>query len=277
MSDDRHTDDSGEPGDDADRAAADSGAPADDPDEPGDDTGESAGASADRGDPFDSFDDYRDREGDPFDSLGEDPDGDRSGGAGDDDPPADEDAAGREPAAGADPDPFEYVDDRDGGSERADSGAGGERGESEASGERGESGASGEPFDGESADDSFGERGEDPLADVAVSEGDPFESASSAFERSGVEGIDPDEVWDRLTAEPGADTGGEGGPPEGDEDDVVTVSKHGYCEGCEHFSPPPDVTCTHEGTDILAFVGVDEVRVSNCPVVEERRELEDDA
>jgi hypothetical protein len=112
-----------------------------------------------------------------------------------------------------------------------------------------------------------------------VSEGDPFESASSAFERAGVEGIDPDEVWDRLTAEPDGDEAddGEGFPPDDDEDDVVTVSKHSYCEGCEHFSSPPDVTCTHEGTEILEFVGVDDVRVSNCPVVEERRELEDDA
>ncbi|WP_436906830.1 hypothetical protein [Halosimplex marinum] len=231
-----------------------------------DDTGDGRDG-ADRGDPFDSFDEYRDREGDPFDSLGEGPDDDRSGGTGgddpSDDPSDDEESAAQGPATGADPDPFEYVDDRDGGSERTDSGG------------------VGEPRDSGAGDDSFGGRGEDPLADVEVSEGDPFESASSAFERSGVEGIDPDEVWDRLTAEPDADpsTGGEGevDPPDGDEDDVVTVSKHGYCEGCEHFSSPPDVTCTHEGTDILEFVDIDRVRVSNCPVVEERRELEEDA
>ncbi|WP_436931302.1 hypothetical protein [Halosimplex halobium] len=255
MTDDRNTDD------------------ADDSGKSGEDADEHGGASGDRRDPFDSFDDYRDREGDPFDSLGEAPDGDRSGGTGGDDSGGDEESAGREPAAGVDPDPFEYVDDRDGGSERTDSGV---------AGDPLDSGAGGDSFDGDSGGgDPFGERGDDPLADVEVSEGDPFESASSAFERSGVEGIDPDEVWDRLTADPDADAaaGGDGevDPPDGDEDDVVTVSKHSYCEGCEHFSPPPDVTCTHEGTDILEFVGVDDVRVSNCPVVEERRELEEDA
>ena len=216
---------------------------------------------ADRGDPFDAFDGYRDREGDPFDSLGDDPASDADGPTDGRDPQRDEsgaadgndDGSTPDPAAGSDPDPFEYMGDR--GPQTGGQGAGG---------------------DAESPDGP----GDDPLADVTVSDGDPFESASSAFERSGVEGIDPDEVWDRLTGEPeggaGAETGDDGEFP-ADEDDIDEVSKHGYCEGCEYFSAPPDVACGHEGTDILEFVDVDTVRVSNCPVVEERRELEEDA
>ncbi|ELZ26949.1 hypothetical protein C475_08441 [Halosimplex carlsbadense 2-9-1] len=219
------------------------------------DTGEPDGDDA-RGDPFDSFDEYRDREGDPFGSLGDDPAGDVAtgsddGGTGDADasptPASADDSAASESTDAADPDPFEYMGDRGGGSEREDRGD---------------------------------ERGDGPLADVTVSDEDPFESSASAFERSGAEGIDPDEVWDRLTAEPDASEGADavGDRSDSDEDDdIVTVSKHGYCEGCEHFSAPPDVACGHEGTDILEFVGVDSVRVSNCPVVDERRELEDDA
>lgn len=221
-----------------------------------DPTTDDDGDEEDRGDPFDSLDEYRDRDGDPFDSFGDDPDRTRAGRRdGDDAARGTDDATGGadesatpESSDSADPDPFEYMGDRN-------------RGGSDANGT--------DSVDGP----------EDPLADVAVSEEDPFESASSAFERSGVEGIDPDEVWDRLTAEPEADDADRGGvdPTDEGEDDTVTVSKHSYCEGCEHFSPPPDVTCAHEGTDILEFVGVDEVRVSDCPVVDERRELEEDA
>lgn len=223
----------------------------DDPDT--DDSGADAEESADRGDPFDAFDEHRDRDGDPFDSFGDDAAGRRDAPTGSDDATAEpDDGATPESDDAVDPDPFEYM------------------------GDRGGAGDSSGPEGSDRVDDP----GEDPLADVSVSDEDPFESSASAFERSGVEGIDPDEVWDRLTAEPGADDDADGdgvADPADDEDDVVTVSKHGYCEGCEHFSAPPDVTCGHEGTDIIEFVDVDSVRVSNCPVVDERRELEEDA
>lgn len=236
----------------------------DDADTGGPDTDDADEATGgDRGDPFESFDEYRDREGDPFDSFGGDSAGRRDAVTGDDDaeaPDSDEatttgptdESATPGSADAVDPDPFEYMGD-----------SGGER------------------VGGADREERVDERGADPLADVTVSDEDPFESSASAFERSGVEGIDADEVWDRLTAEPdadgGADAEGTRDRSEDEEADVVTVSKHGYCEGCEHFSAPPDVACSHEGTDILEFVDVDRVQVSNCPVVEERRELEDDA
>ncbi|MFC7140052.1 hypothetical protein ACFQMA_09425 [Halosimplex aquaticum] len=201
-------------------------------------------------DPFDSFEGYRNREGDPFDSLEVDSPRDSSG-------------------EGADRDPFEYR------------GSGDDTGPRDGDGERG--GRSGD----RAGDPSRADAG-DPLGDVEVDDGDPFESEASAFERSAVEGIDPDEVWARLTGEStddGAGTNSESGAgveaaadetaPSGD-GDVAEVSKHAYCEGCEHFSPPPDVACAHEGTEILEFVDVESVRVANCPVVAERRELGDD-
>jgi len=233
----------------------------DDADSGDPDTDESG--EGDSGDPFDSFDEYRDRDGDPFDSFGDDSAGSRDAVAPSDDAGTEDSAESSpsESAGAVDPDPFEYMGDRGGG--RSD-----RTGESDR-------------IDDADGDDGFDERGEDPLADVTVSDEDPFESSASAFERSGVEGIDPDEVWDRLTAESeagdGRDADGVGDPAEGDGDDIVTVSKHGYCEGCEHFSAPPDVACGHEGTDILEFVDLDSVRVSDCPVVDERRELEEDA
>jgi len=51
------------------------------------------------------------------------------------------------------------------------------------------------------------------------------------------------------------------------------VSKHAFCETCEHFSGPPEIECGHGGTEILAFVDMETVRVSNCPIVAERRRL----
>jgi hypothetical protein len=108
----------------------------------------------------------------------------------------------------------------------------------------------------------------DPFGDVDVSRGDPFESADSPFQQVDVTGVDPDEVWKRFTDD--AATSPDVEPPE---DDVVVVSKHAFCEGCPYFSSPPEVECTHDGTTILEFVGPDEVRVENCPIVRERREL----
>jgi hypothetical protein len=194
--------------------------------------------SEDHTDETDSRDGDSETERDPFDSFEgyDDPDGD----------------------------PFEYIDDHSG----PDSGQG--------------SSASG-PAGGSTPDP---DRSGDPLGNVDVSDEDPFESNASAFDRSGVDRIDPDDMWERLTAdtdedddaepEPAADAvGATVGSAADAEDDVVRVSKHSYCEGCEYFSPPPDVRCGHEGTEIIEFVDIDDIRIANCPVVEERRELDE--
>lgn len=111
----------------------------------------------------------------------------------------------------------------------------------------------------------------DPLGDVGPREGDPFEEGGSLFEERDTESIDPDAVWQDLAS---ADSRGASG--ESYERTFADVSKHSYCEHCEHFSPPPEVACTHEGTDIVEFLDMETVRVVDCPVVAERRELERD-
>lgn len=50
------------------------------------------------------------------------------------------------------------------------------------------------------------------------------------------------------------------------------VSKQRFCERCEYFSTPPVAECTHPGTEIVELVDNDHFRVSDCPVVEERRD-----
>lgn len=196
------------------------------------------------GDPFDAFDVGAERRGDPFDHL-------------DDDAPEDRNDRHSDPIADA------------------------------ASAEPDEPPTDPEPGGGDDGDDDAARHVEvsvgagDPFGDVDVSSGDPFE-AGGTFDEAGVEGVDPDEVWDRLTGEadptePIAEDQDRDRDQDQDqdeaEDDVVDVSKHAFCETCEFFSPPPEVSCTHPGTDILEFVDVETVRVANCPIVAERREL----
>jgi hypothetical protein len=119
----------------------------------------------------------------------------------------------------------------------------------------GVSGGSVTPESGEGAEDPFG--GPDPR-------GDPFED-EGVFERQEVGEIDPDDVWEALEATERA--GGDEGRR------YAEVSKHTYCERCEWFSDPPEVSCTHEGTEIVEFLDMETVRLLNCPVVAERRAI----
>lgn len=64
----------------------------------------------------------------------------------------------------------------------------------------------------------------------------------------------PKGLWERLER------------PEPPRKSVRVVSKRRYCQRCEHFSDPPAMACTREGTEIEALVGSDRFRVRNCPV-----------
>jgi hypothetical protein len=182
---------------------------------------------------------------DPFDDLDPEAHRDREGDPfesldsdvpGDETPsvPATGDSPDERPATEVESDPFEYVEDRP------------------------------------AAGDAFG--------DVDVSRGDPFEGSETVFERVDVDSVDPDAVWDRFTEsaertdEPSQATLGGEAVPE-DAPDTVTVPKRRFCQTCPYFTAPPETSCAHEGTEIRRFVGTDDVRVSNCPVVTERREL----
>jgi hypothetical protein len=110
---------------------------------------------------------------------------------------------------------------------------------------------------------------EGPASDASrAREGDPFKSMGEAFTEMEVEGVDPDEVWQRLS------DAGEGSDTRETGRSYAEVSKHSYCEQCEYFSDPPDVECSHEGTEIVEFLDIERVRVVDCPVVAERKNLE---
>jgi hypothetical protein len=129
--------------------------------------------------------------------------------------------------------------------------------------------------DGEFADGPRVERGgadtvEDPFDGFEGREGDPFEGDESTFERVEVEGVDEDAVWESL----GEDGDDQQVDPDPDAGRYAEVSKHAYCEQCEFLSEPPEVRCTHEEAEIVEFLDMETVRVSDCPIVEERLELE---
>lgn len=129
--------------------------------------------------------------------------------------------------------------------------------------------------------DAEGDDPTDELGDLDAERSDPFDDASGewddetgdlddAFERMDVSGPAESDVWASLDADDendaglGATTSAPGG---GDTEHVV--SKRTYCQQCPHFTEPPEVACTHEGTTIVEAVGYDEFRVRNCPMISE--------
>jgi hypothetical protein len=118
--------------------------------------------------------------------------------------------------------------------------------------------------------DTADEIGDDDVGQLGKREGDPFETAAQAFERMDVDDLDVDDVWEALS-----DAEQRGSVTESQGRTYAEVSKHSFCEHCEFFSAPPDVACSHEGTEILEFLDLETVRVVDCPVVDERRELDE--
>lgn len=221
--------------------------------------------SDDDEDPFENFEDVADREGDPFEALDGDGENGNLGGDGDAIPGHDEGDGDATPAisedrpVGTGPDePFE-----------ATSGA---RDGADQEWFEGSSPAAGEPSsEPEERSDPFAESGErgDPFSE-AGDRGDPFEGGESAFARMDVEGADPDAVWEQIS-----ETEDRGSVADLEEETYAEVSKHSFCERCRHFSRPPEISCSHEGTDILKFLDMDTVRVLDCPIVAERRNIEE--
>lgn len=101
-----------------------------------------------------------------------------------------------------------------------------------------------------------------------IDEGSPFNEDGSAFESVDIEGVDADEIWESLEAEPTQPAVGESR--------YVEVSKHRFCEQCEFFTSPPNADCTHEEAEIIEYLDMETVRLLDCPVVAEQRQLENE-
>ena len=224
-------------------------------------------------DPFEQFEDVSDRDGNPFERLGNvdedsDSDTDDEGSTTDDDnewggdPLGDSDAT-EDASASETTDKPEYDAHDTTPADHADELPDGVADWEDKSGDEDEDGDGvvemDEPEIDTGSDDPFGDVGERP--------GDPFED--DVFEEMDVDELDPDEVWASI-----ADAEERGSVGQQAERIYAEVSKHRFCEQCEFFSKPPDVACSHEGTEILEFLDQETVRLVDCPVVAERKELE---
>lgn len=101
----------------------------------------------------------------------------------------------------------------------------------------------------------------------AAEEGDT--DAWDLFDRESVTELDAARLWERLEHDDQAPT------TDVQNRTIREVSKRAYCENCEHFSDPPEVACTHEGTTILELTDLETFTVANCPVVAEEEALEE--
>jgi hypothetical protein len=195
----------------------------------------------DEDDPFDAFE-TPDEADDPFEDL--DPsdadDGETAGEQHPDDTPADEPT----PPGRLRDDPFETA-------ESAET-------ETDASSEVAS------PTSDDAGGDASTEPTDDPFAEFSTARRDEGDDPFEAFESAGIDEIDPDAVWQDL----------ESSGPETEERTYSEVSKHRFCEGCEHFSGPPEIECTYEGAAIVEFLDMETVRLLNCPIVAEQRALE---
>lgn len=156
-----------------------------------------------------------------------------------------------------------------------------------------------DPFGGPIDDDIDPDPFSEPLG------GEEPADLSDAFEAVDVEEVDTDAVWEELlgaeadaaafdadpeggataaataSAEPAApaDAGttaseaafspGMQSPQAVGDDDTALVDKRVYCQQCPHFSEPPAVHCTREGTRIVEVLEDGRFRLHNCPVVTE--------
>jgi len=193
-----------------------------------------------------------DREGDPFESLA-DPDDDERAAANAGSSPQDEERADAD--AGAPP-KDEGPDPNVGATPVDDSG-----GPTDPTGPDAESG-----FDPAG---SIGPGTPEVDSGGPASSDDPFTSPESSLRHVDVGDVDGDEVWAAIS-----DAQARGSVADAGGRTYAEVSKHRYCETCTYFSAPPDVTCSHDGTEILSFLDAETVRLVDCPVVAERRDLE---
>lgn len=87
------------------------------------------------------------------------------------------------------------------------------------------------------------------------------EVAEDAFIEVEVDKIDRESIWAELegAAETSFDHTGE--------NEERVIPKRSFCHRCRYFAEPPDMSCTHEGTEIIELVDMDHYRVLDCPIV----------
>jgi hypothetical protein len=147
------------------------------------------------------------------------------------------------------------------------------------------------PQEATTATDRDADAGEAPLGDLAdrlrrrrEDRDADADAAEDPFEEVAVSEVDSEAVWEALEADSTDDDVGALGRDDplapdsavervdsgdgGTSAPEFLVPKREFCHQCPHFSAPPTVACTHEGTAIVEVADTDHFRVRNCPVVD---------
>ena len=158
-----------------------------------------------------------------------------------------------------------------------------------------------EPSVGDTPADVSAADAEEPLdAGEPVTAEEPLDAeeppdADEVFDEMDVSDVDGEALWEELASggsatdanaaaepaatEPSVDQSADrpvgeqpvGGQPTGAGGDTeeTLVDKRQYCQQCPYFTEPPEVGCTHPGTEIVEVVEDGRFRVRDCPVVTE--------
>jgi hypothetical protein len=114
-----------------------------------------------------------------------------------------------------------------------------------------------------------------PMADLAKRVAERTEEPTPEGEFTSVETaeIDSEDVWADLEAGTSDEpiTTGER-VDTGEEGDVRIIPKR-TCHTCPYFGDPPNLHCTHEGTEIREVASPEEFEVVDCPMVVDDGEL----
>ena len=129
---------------------------------------------------------------------------------------------------------------------------------------------------GEPAADEEPATDDEPMADlvreVEERRGRADASVDDAFTAVDVGEVDRDELWADLRDDDETDRVSVRAAEVDVDRDVNTVDK-ATCHGCPYLGDPPELHCTHEGTEILAVEDTEHFRVADCPVVAEETDL----
>lgn len=133
---------------------------------------------------------------------------------------------------------------------------------------------------GTSAGDGAAEREDgDPFADLDLDAdldadrddgpGPERDDEADPFDTVDVDDVPIEEIWATIDGEDDDTTAlSVGGAAEQVETDEHLVDKSDYCARCPYLDAPPELSCTHDGTSIVAVEDAGRFRVRSCPMVE---------
>jgi hypothetical protein len=120
-----------------------------------------------------------------------------------------------------------------------------------------------------------GEQADAPMADLARQvEGDREPpDPEEAFEAVETPEIDAEDVWADLEEGVDAEPVTTGKRVQGSGEGDVRVIPKRTCHTCPYFGAPPELHCTHEGTEIRSVANPEEFEVVDCPMVVDEDDL----